>query len=378
MSHRLCVRYIDTGTRDPAQALGTWLDRFVLAGASIAELRWQAGYFTADVLPYFAPALGRLGRSGGTVRVLVGSNDGSTRRADMAALLAAAGTPRAGLGVGVVSFDNGYFHPKTVHIVRSDGSAAAYVGSANLTGAGVALNVEAGIVLDTRDGDDRDVLAAVGAAIDWWFAGRRPGMHLVATAADLAALTSAGILDVPQPPRPRPAAAGRRSGGHAVALRPLLTIPSAAAPPPRPSPARPGASTPARWTKKLSASDAQRKGAGNQRGSITLVKARNPIDPRTYFRRNLFGSAAWTRGRTGTGKPLEVARVRFDVTLLGRRRGAMDIEVSYAPNREAAQSNYTSLLHLGPLATHFAARDMTGRQMTIERRANGTFALSIA
>lgn len=373
------MRYIDTGSRDPAHALGTWLRSAVLTDTSITELRWQSGYFSQEILPYFAPALRRIRSRGGTVRVLVGSNDGTTRQADVAALLAASGPPGPGLKVGVVSFTDGYFHPKTVHLVRGDGSAAAYVGSANLTGAGVALNVEAGIVLDTRDGDDRGVLNAVGAAVDWWFAGRRPGLHPVVTVADLAPLASAGVLDVPQPPRLRSAAAGGGPGGRGASLRPLLAIPRAApTPPPGPSPASPSASTPARWTKKLSASDAQRKGAGNQRGSITLVKARAPIDPKTYFRRTLFGSAAWTRSRTGTGKPLEVARISFDVTFLGRRLGAMDIEVSYAPNREAAQSNYTSLLHLGPLAPHFAARDMTGRQVTIERRGNGTFALSIA
>lgn len=309
------------------------------------------------------------------MRVLVGSNDGTTRQSDIAALLAAAGSPRPGLRVGVVSFANGYFHPKTVHLVRSDGSATAYVGSANLTGAGVALNVEAGITLDTRDGDDRGVLDAIGAAVDWWFTGPRPGLHLVSTTADLAPLVSSGILDVPQPPRPRPAT-GSGTGGRGASLRPLLAIPGVGPVPP--TPASPRGLLPARWTKKLSASDAQRKGAGNQRGSITLVKARAPIDPTTYFRRTLFGSAAWTRSRTGTGKPLEIAQLTFDVTILGRHLGAMDIEVSYAPNREAAQSNYTSLLHLGPLTPHFAARNMTGRQITIERRANGSYTLSVS
>jgi len=53
------------------------------------------------------------------------------------------------------------------------------------------------------------------------------------------------------------------------------------------------------------------------------------------------------------------------------------MEISYARNRESAQSNYTSLLHIGPLASQFAARDMTGRHLTLEQRGNGTFGLVI-
>lgn len=372
------MRYIDTGVRDPAHAFGTWLDTQVRSDPSIAEVRWQSGYFGAEILPYFAPAMARLRRSGGTVRVLVGSNDGTTRRSDVAALLAAVGPARPGLRVGVVSFADGYFHPKTVHLVRNDGSAAAYIGSANLTGAGAALNVEAGIVLDTRDGDDRRVLEAVRAAVDWWFAARRPGLHLVSTAADLAALARAGVLDVPQPPRPRPAATRSGAGGRGPSLRPLLNLPASAPPSSsRPPSVGPGAPAPVRWTKKLSASDAQRKTTGNQRGSITLVQAGAPIDPKTYFRNVLFGGVTWRRGATATGQPLETARVRLEVDLLGQRRRHMDLEVTYAPNREAAQSNYTTLLHLGQLSKDFAAQDMTGKQLTIERRADGTFGLSI-
>jgi len=112
-------------------------------------------------------------------------------------------------------------------------------------------------------------------------------------------------------------------------------------------------------------------------GIRTLVQAGAPIDPKTYFRNVLFNGAAWRHGATATGQPLEIARVRFEVDLPGQRQRRMDLEVSYAPNREAAQSNYTTLLHLGPLSQHFSTQDMTGRQLTIERRADGSFGLSV-
>lgn len=380
------MRYIDTGTRDPAHALGTWLREVILNDQSIAALRWQSGFFSAEVLAYFAPLMGRLRRSGGVLHVLVGSNDGATRRSDIEALLSAAGPARATRKIGVVKFAEGYFHPKTVHVARGDGSSAAYVGSANLTGNGVALHAEAGLVLDTREGDDPRVLDEIRGAVDGWFAAPtpRPGLNLVPDVADLDALVRTGILDMPQLPRPRvPGAA--KGGARGSRLKRLLVLPSS--PPttslavPRPAralPAGAAAAPAARWTKTLTRSDAQRKAAGNQRGSITLVQAGQSIDSQTYFRRVLFGPARWAHERTRTGETRETARVRFDVDFLGGRVGPMDLEVTYAPNRESKQANYTSLLHLGPLAQHFSRWDVEGKRLVIERRGDGTFALSIS
>ena len=59
-----------------------------------------------------------------------------------------------------------YYHPKTCHVRRSDGSQSAYVGSANLTGNGAVLHVEAGIALDSAEGDPEDVLSDIAAVVD--------------------------------------------------------------------------------------------------------------------------------------------------------------------------------------------------------------------
>jgi len=140
---------------------------------------------------------------------------------------------------------------------------------------------------------------------------------------------------------------------------------------------RPVTTTPAYWTKKLSASDAQRKRTGNQRGSITLVQARHKIDAQTYFRRDFFGCAEWVHETTRTGEARESAVIPFRVTFLSEDLGSLPITISYAPNREANQTNYTSLLHLGPLSRRFAERDMTGKWLRFDRQADGTYTLSI-
>lgn len=132
----------------------------------------------------------------------------------------------------------------------------------------------------------------------------------------------------------------------------------------------------AQWSKRMSASDAQRKPSGNERGGITLVKADHDIDPQTHFRRRFFSTAEWTSGKTRTGEPLETALIRFDVDFLGQGLGTLSIPITYARNREAKQNNYTSLMHLGPLAPYFESYDMTGKWVSIRRYTDGTYSLS--
>jgi hypothetical protein len=392
------MRYVDTGARDPSHALGSWLETSVLQDSSVIELRFQTGFFGASSLGYFAPLMARLSASDGVLSVVIGSNDGMTQAADVEMLLDLAGPPRTNRRIGIVSFENGYFHPKTVHILRSDGSAAAYIGSANLTGSGVSsLHVEAGIILETREGDDAATLTQVAQAIDWWFMGPRPGLSLVADPSDLGKLVSAGTLNVPPPAPPaRTKGEGKGGGGSSrgATLKPLVGIPkltkktatpvtppSTASPSSDPSNASaassPAAPTSAHWDKKLTRSDAQRKTTGNQRGSITLVQAGHPINAQTYFRNDLFGAANWVSDTTRTSETLEIAAIPFNVNLRGKKLGVLNLEVSYALNREAAQANYTSLLHLGPLKKYFTALDMTGKWLTFSRGADGKYALSI-
>jgi PLD-like domain len=403
------MRYIDTGSRDPNHALGFWLDEHIYRDLTVRELRWQTAFFDAACLPFFEPLMAKLEAAGGVLNVLVGSNDGITSQSDVEALLLAAGAPRPERRIGIVSFRNGYFHPKTVHIVRADGSSAAYVGSANLTKNGTCSHIEAGLLVDTRENDDAAVLSEIASAIDRWFLAPSNGVTVVQTAADLASLTQGGVLNVPRPPQARPQLGARlRSPTHLARLYSLVDIPEQQNPsPPRPAPATaappappapptgtpqsapqpltpevqapdtPQAAADERWWKRLTVSDAQRKGAGHQRGSITLTQGARSINAQRYFRYELFKSAHWRPGHARTGVQREVATIPFQVQSLGDDRGILEFEVSYAPNREASQANYTSLLHLGPLSAYFHAYNMTGNWLELARLADGTYTLSI-
>lgn len=373
------MRYIDSSRRDAAHALGRWLEQVASDETRITDLRCQSGFFGAGALAYLAPLVASAGRSGGTLRMIVGSNDGETTQPDVEALFDLMSAGRTEVDLGVVRFRTSYFHPKVVHVRRADGSLTAYVGSANLTDAGLrARHIEAGLLLDSRVGDDPAVLTDIAGAIDRWFrADPPPGMYRVRDHQDIAELALREIIGQPRPARPAPPRpAGSRKGSELVDLVPLLK----SAPRPDPPASRAGGSVAraggpiaenAAWSKVLTRSDAQRKPSGNDRGSITLVRGRRHRDTQRYFRHDLFATAAWMSSSTRTRRPSEHADIEFDATVLGASLGTISLRVTYAAHREAAEGNYTSLLHLGPLAPHFRSQDMTGRLIRIDRTASG-------
>jgi hypothetical protein len=208
----------------------------------VMEVRWQSGFFNEEPLGLFAPTLSRLAKSKRTVHVLIGSNAPGTQRDDVIQLVQLVGLPRQGAQVGVVQFSNAFFHPKTYHFRRADGSQCAYVGSANLTAQGASsLHVEAGITVDTRDGDPVVVLDDIANAVDSWFVHNREGLNIIADPADVGQLVTEGVLILapPLPPSVPPAVAsssagaGGASGGAArpPRLSPLVNLPSLPGPP---------------------------------------------------------------------------------------------------------------------------------------------------
>ncbi|WP_410050928.1 phospholipase D family protein [Bradyrhizobium sp. SZCCHNR3054] len=196
--------------------------------ADVVELRWQSGFFSADGLRPFVPCLTRLAASNSVVSAVVGSNDGDTQQADVETLVSLMGLPRSKGSLGVVSYSGAFFHPKTYHLKRSDGSQAAYVGSANLSLAGVgSLHVEAGLIVDTRDGDAAAVLDEIARGVDDWFTTARAGFERVKSSADVSKLVAAGVLSV----APSPSAVAQKGGGGGTKpgrprLQPLVRFPA--------------------------------------------------------------------------------------------------------------------------------------------------------
>lgn len=218
------MRYHDTGSRSPAEALSTWL-REVLTD-EVTEFRVQTGYFSAKALGLVLPVIERAAKADLVTNVLVGSNDASTVKTHVEKLLDVMGIPRTNARLGVVSFKRGLFHPKVFHIRRNDDSQAAFVGSANLTREGLALNIEAAISLDTRDGDDEGEVTKIATAIDDWFVlPLREGITLVDSPDVIEQLVADGILAETPPPKTGGEGTGTGTAGpRLTALMPLPTI----------------------------------------------------------------------------------------------------------------------------------------------------------
>jgi hypothetical protein len=223
----LNMRYLDTGGRNPQECLGDWLTR-TLQDQGIVELRLQTGYFSLDGASLLIPVLDRFAKTDCATKILIGSNDGCTLKNDIAGLMQIVGIPRANGHLGIVSFAGAYFHPKTYHVRRQDGTEAAFVGSANLTSAGLTLNVEAGIALDSREGDDPRQLSQIAAAIDAWFNDQRDGLTLVTGIAALNELADRGVLAIAPPPKPAESGKGEggaSSGDTRPRLKPIFSLP---------------------------------------------------------------------------------------------------------------------------------------------------------
>lgn len=193
------MRYHDTGTRDPSQVLAAWFQEVL--SEEVSELRIQSGYFSIQAVGLLLPTLARANSADLITKILIGSNESSTIKRHVEELMSLMGVPRPNAHLGIVSFGQGLFHPKTYHVRRVDGSQAAFVGSANLTREGLVLHVEAAISLDTRDGDDEGALLKIAGAIDGWFSETREGFTRIEDVETLDHLVADGVIVISAPPR---------------------------------------------------------------------------------------------------------------------------------------------------------------------------------
>src|SRR5581483_11678698 len=191
--------------------------------AGIRELRCQSGYFTLDGLSVLLPALKQCASDGSTVRLLIGSNQGVTVASHIAFIAGTLGIPRENVSIGIVSFDGSLFHPKAYHVVRTDGMQTAYVGSANLTGPAIeGSNIEAGVILDTRETDASAVLEKISNTVDAWFTSRLDGLSIINAPVDVDNLLASGQLSFTATRQARGESEERATGAEPRVTRPRL------------------------------------------------------------------------------------------------------------------------------------------------------------
>lgn len=214
--------YLDGSKRSPSDALGHWIDQETPNG--IQHLRMMSGYFGLSGLGAFQDIISELNKSGQPITTVLGANNKETVKVDLDDYLDLVLAPRSGVKTAIVSYANGLFHPKVYHLSRTDGSALAYLGSANLTDFGInSGNIEAGILLDTRGSDDPGILAQIAASIDCWFGTSNQAVNEINTHSDVNALAKKGIIGIAARP---PQLNGGKSAGKTKkpSLRPVVNL----------------------------------------------------------------------------------------------------------------------------------------------------------
>lgn len=369
------ARYIDSGVGDPSHSIGLWLEENL--GGDILGFHAQMAFFKYGALEPFAKTIKAVAGAAKPVHLILGSNNGSLTRIDLERVLPLV----QGTGDGklvVVAYANAQFHPKTILISRADGTATAVVGSANLTDGGTARNVEAGVILESQD-DGMSVIDDIREATDRWLGLDEDGVFPIDSMGEIEKLARGGVINVPQPPAPptpegvirrgaKRIRVGRRKRFWSIAARPapVAGVPAVGA-------------TVAIWAKKLPSSDAQQvTGSTNPTGKLRLAKARHSIDPKTFFRDDLFSAATWQAEVRSDGKTYEVALVDFEVTIGRRPLGTLTLKVDHALHRVAGQANVPTVLSWGSdLGKELRQHNHTDDWVVIERDARGRFSLKI-
>ena len=378
-------RYLDSGDSVRENFLGNWLDANIVPG--IQGFRLQSGYFGYGALKPYADILRATAEASCPVHIVLGSNFGSLSRDHLQNVLKIVErTPESTLTVA--AYANAEFHPKVVHLVRADGSAAVAVGSGNFTERGLGVNVEAFLILDTQQGDAPEAIQAAADAIDRWHKNTEQGIRRIETDEDIEALAAAGIINLSQPARPLPSvtsAAGIHTinpGNRRKVWQPRkISVPSlSTAATTVSSSATPFTSSSSftRWCKQLQNSDAQQvQRNSNPTGKLRLSQSGFAINHQTAFRQDMFANALWLSESRG-GKMYEVAEIDFHAEINGLELGILRLKVDYAPHRAAGQGNVSTVLAWGTaIGQQLRAQSYVGFWAVIERRPDGTFALKI-
>jgi hypothetical protein len=381
------VRYFDTGLNGPADSLGLWLESTLSAG--IQAFRGQFGFYDGAVLRPFIPIFQRLVSSGGTFRLVIGSNTSEPPTtgdlADVLSLL----NQTASTSLTVVGLSNALFHPKTMHIALSEGPHVGVAGSANFTRMGLGRSVEAGLILQDATGTD-PTLAEMAEAIDRWAINTEPGVYQVRTQVDIANLEALGLAVTAAArrstrSRQREGATTRGRGTREIGWSPASTPGAECEQETEATTGTTGVSAfPApsvplhQWAKKLKRSDAQQVPSGtNPTGKLRLGQARFPITQETWFRDVLFGDQNWVQS-SRRGVAYEETHVPFQVSLHGSHWEPMTFKIDHGAHRVAGQSNVPTVLSWGTfLGEWLRNNNQIDNWVLIEKDVNGNYWLSI-
>lgn len=135
---------------DPTATALRWLNRWI---PTSTQLLARVGYLDRSGVALLEDTLRRMLDAGGEVHLVVDCRDDSPRHTDLGWIVETFASYGERATVTVVRAPT-RLHAKAFLLTDAHGARRALVGSANLTGAGLARNVEAGIAIDEAEGSD--------------------------------------------------------------------------------------------------------------------------------------------------------------------------------------------------------------------------------
>ena len=186
------AKYICSSSEKKTDHVRYWLEKNLAPNAQ--QFLAQSGYFSFAAIEPFISTLNSILKAGNSIRLVLGSNGGSLGTEDAKAIFKIL-KGKTNCSLTIIALGNAEFHPKCYVITRNDGSKTAMVGSQNFTFPGTAKNYEAGLILDTSDGDAPSIIDQISDSIDKWHTAQEvDGAFQIYTMKDLDDLKQSKII----------------------------------------------------------------------------------------------------------------------------------------------------------------------------------------
>ena len=307
------------------------------------------------------------------------------------------------LGLATYIVDTGarsiLFHPK-LYLSKSAAKARLLAGSANLTGGGLASNVEASIAIELDLGvpSDREFLNEASEAISGILNHQQRGnvVRISSTEQMQQLLDSGIVVDEDRVSSTIAVGSASDSSDDAVPRISLNTpkianysaqrldqyrqqVQQIASPPPSQPLANQRATPPKPdllWVSKPLTRgdlDIHEGSAAHKTGEMRLKKgALKHIDHRHYFREEVFSHLDWTHDGTSKSGHLERAKAGIQIVIGGVDQGFYQLEITHNPKTDTTtyrQHNSVTALHWGDARPLVAQERLFGRTLQLYRNS---------
>lgn len=132
------------------------------------------------------------------------------------------------------------------------------------------------------------------------------------------------------------------------------------------------------WSKRLSKTDAQQQTTGGLVPYLRLTSSNLKNGHfQTWFRLSFFNICAWHPGHFNN-KPVEEAKVIFQVTVSGQAIGNIDFNVTHDSSRQYNNNAPNTWLHWpSKMSTILQGTNYAGRRIVLTRDAANLFSMEI-